>query len=213
MELSYHQTVFSETKLSKLEQSLIQTFSDVKGTVIFERATAILNSELENIDDRGNRAVHKHLNDSILPGFSCYKALIESGVNSSEAKDFVEKELCESAKRMGDFMNKFKKVPFAYGLLRILIKPFMKKGYPKEGWTVIWIENSKNKISFHITSCLYCEELKKRNAFELCPAFCVTDHIAYDPLSPKIIFKRKGTLAEQGRKVCDFSFEKEGNAI
>lgn len=48
---------------------------------------------------------------------------------------------------------------------------------------------------------------KNKSAFELCPAFCDSDHISYDPLAPKIVFKRSGTIA-YGNKVCDFCFEK-----
>jgi hypothetical protein len=83
----------------------------------------------------------------------------------------------------------------------------MKYGFPKEGWTIIWKENNSKRISFDMTSCLYCEELTKRNAIELCAAFCESDHKSYDPMSPEIVFKRSGTLAN-GNKVCDFCFEK-----
>jgi hypothetical protein len=160
------------------------------------------------MDDRGKKVVRKHLSSFILPGFASYKALKESGINSDEAYDFVRKELNKAASREGKFMNKFQSFPFAYGILRLVIKPIIKFGFPKEGWTVIWKENSSKRISFDMISCLYCEELKIRNASELCPAFCETDHVSYDPLSPKIVFKRSCTLAQPGKKVCDFCFEK-----
>lgn len=56
-----------------------------------------------------------------------------------------------------------------------------------------------------MTTCLYCEELSKRGALELCPAFCQTDHASYDPLSPSVVFTRKTTLSTGG-DVCDFCF-------
>ena len=198
---------FSKTILKNLDQSLASAYGSEKATLIFERASVILNNELNRMDDRGNKAVRKHISAFILPGFACYKALKESGINSDEAFDFTRKELNKTAAREGKFMNKFQNFPFAFGLLRLFVKPIIKYGFPKEGWTVIWKENSSKRISFDMTSCLYCEELNKRNAFELCPAFCESDHISYDPLSPKIVFKRSGTIS-YGNRVCDFCFEK-----
>lgn len=77
----------------------------------------------------------------------------------------------------------------------------MKIAYPKEGWEVHKKENNNKQFSFNITSCLYCEELKKRNAIALCRAFCQTDHAAYDSFSPAVVFKRKDTLAKNGKKM------------
>lgn len=86
----------------------------------------------------------------------------------------------------------------------------MQLGFPKEGWTVVTHEKSKQRMRFDITTCLYCEELQKRGAIELCSAFCQTDHTSYDPLTPGAIFKRNGTLAK-GNKLCDFCFENGRN--
>ena len=205
---SGRKSVFSKTVLNNCEQSLTLAYGKEKASLIFDRATSVLNNELNHMDDRGKKVVRKHLSAFILPGFASYKALIESGINSDEAYDFVRKELNKAASREGKFMNKFQNFPFAFGILRLVIKPIIKFGFPKEGWTVIWNENSSKKITFDMISCLYCEELKIRNAFELCPAFCETDHVSYDPLSPKIVFKRSCTMAQPGKKVCDFCFEK-----
>lgn len=159
--------VFSKTVLNNLEQSLSLKYGNEKSTLIFEKASSILNNLLNNVNDKVNKVVRKHISDFILPGFACYKALKELGINSDEAFNFVSKEINKTAARMGNFMKKFKNVPFAFGLMRVLIKPIIKYGFPKEGWTVIWKENSSKRITFDMTSCLYCEELKKRNSIGL----------------------------------------------
>lgn len=200
--------VFSKTAFKYLEQSLISAYGKEKATLIFDIATSILFNELNNMDDRGSKVIRKHISAFILPGFASYKALKQFGINSDEAYDFVSKELNKTASREGEFMSKFQNFPFAFGLMRLFVKPIIKYGFPKKGWTVIWKENSSKRISFDMTSCLYCEELKNRNALELCSAFCETDHVSYDPLSPKIVFKRAGTMVQPGKKVCDFCFEK-----
>ena len=206
---SGRESLFSKTALKDLDQSLALRYGSEMAPRLFEKAISILNEELNFMDDRGNKAVRKHMRTFILPGFACYKALKESGINTDEAFGFVSKELNKTAERAGRVMHKFQHFPFAYGLLRILVKPIIKNGFPKEGWTVTWKENSSQRIAFDMTSCLYFEELKNRNAIELCPAFCATDHIAYNPLSPKIVFKRTHTLAQPGIVACDFCFENE----
>jgi hypothetical protein len=198
---------FSKTFLKNLQPSLAAAYGIEKAAAIFEQASYILNDELIHMDDRGNKSVRKHLSDFILPGFACYKALKETCFNAEEAFDFVSKEIYKTAEEMGNSMRKFKYLPFAYGLIRLFVKPIMKYGFPKEGWSITWKENNSKRISFDMTSCLYCEELKKRNALELCQAFCESDHVSYDPMSPKIVFKRSGTMA-YGNNVCDFCFEK-----
>ena len=200
-------SAFSKTVFKNLKPSLALAYGSEKSVLIFERASSILNYELIHMDDRGNKAVRKHLCNFILPGFVCYKALKETGIHAEEAFDFVAKEVYKTAEVMGNSMKKFKNIPFAYGLIRLFIKPILKNGFPKEGWTITWKENNSKRISFDMTSCLYYEELKKRNALELCQAFCESDHISYDPLFPTIVFKRSGTMA-YGNKVCDFCFEK-----
>lgn len=204
---SKKESTFSKTVLKKLKPSLVSAYGSEKTAVIFEQASSILNYELIQMDDRGNKAVRKHMSDFILPGFACYKALIETGIHAEEAFDFVSKEVYKTAEKMGNYMKKFKNIPFAYQLIRLFVKPIMKIGFPKEGWTITWKEINSKRISFDMTSCLYYEELKKRNAIELCQAFCESDHVTYDPLSPTIVFKRSGTMA-YGNKVCDFCFEK-----
>jgi hypothetical protein len=198
---------FSSTILKHLKQSLVSVYGIAKADRIYEIASAVLKRELDTMDDRGRKAVRYHLIKNILPGFAYYKALLESGINLTEAIDLVCNEINRTAARTGKHMNRFGKLPFAYSVLRLFIRPIMKYGFPKEGWTIIWKEYSRKRISFDVTSCLYYEELKKRKVVELCPAFCKIDHVYYDPLSPKILFMREGTMAQPGNKVCDFCFE------
>ena len=127
------ESAFSKTVLINLESSLSSAFGSEKAEVIFEKVSSILNDELINMDDRGNKAVRKHLSDFILPGFACYKALKETGIHAEEAFEFVSKEIYKTAEEMGNTMKKFKNIPLAYGLIRLFARPIMKYGFPKEG--------------------------------------------------------------------------------
>lgn len=203
--------VFKKTRLCNIQKTLVILFGEIRGRHYFGKAEEILESELKNVDDRGSKVIGRHLRTSILPGYACYRALVECGVYWEVAYAVVEEEIATASLRMGTISELLRELSFAYPLFKLLIKPIMKRGYPKEGWTINWKECSRDRIYFHITSCLYCEELLKRDALELCPAFCNSDHVAYDPLTPRILFRRKWTLAA-GNELCDFCF-KNGKTV
>lgn len=197
--------MFSKTLIPNIKSTLNEKFGE-QGNAIFTVAEQILSAELTTVDDRGNKIIGKHIRNNILPGYAYYKALLNAGVPNTQAIVLVEQEMCKSAERMGNLYSKLNNKSYAYPLFQMLFSLGMKFGYPKEGWTVETLEKSKERIRFNINSCLYCEELEKRGALELCSAFCQTDHTTYDPLSPAVVFKRETTLAKGGT-CCDFCFE------
>jgi hypothetical protein len=198
--------VFKKTRLPNLLDTLIVLFGEIKGRFYYNKAVIILECQLKSVDDRGSKTISKHLRTSILPGYACYRALIECGLAEEVAYAIVAEEIAESALPMRKISETVSELPFGYALFKFVMKPLLKHGYPKEGWTIKWKEFSRERVYFHITSCLYCEELLKRDALELCPAFCNSDHVAYDPLTPRVIFRRKWTLAA-GNELCDFCFK------
>lgn len=199
-------SAFATTCLWDLSKSLTATYGNDKGGKIFNSAESILCEEFLRVNDRSNKMIGRHIRRNILPGFACYRAMLDAGICGPEAVEFVRTQLCRSAERMERLCKRLSSKKYAYGLIRIIIGGALKYGYPKQGWTVAILENNKERIRFDITSCLYCEELQERGALELCPAFCDTDVVSYGPLAPAVIFKREGTLAQTGVK-CDFCFE------
>ncbi len=198
---------FAKTRLSDLSKSLTMAYGNDKGGTIFAAAERILTVELAGVNDRGNKMIGKHIRSNILPGYACYRAMLDGGISSSETVEFVKTELCRSTERMARLCKLLNSKKYAYGLVRFLINVFLNYGYPNQGWTMVMLENNKERIRFDMTSCLYCEELQKRDAFELCSAYCYTDVASYTPLAPAVRFLREGTLAQTGVK-CDFCFEK-----
>ena len=199
--------VFSKTRIPYIAQAMKDSFPDKDIVSIYRDACAILENEIKCMNDRENIVVGSHLRQNVLPGYACYKALVNVGIPQEQAIDFVELEMCKAVERLAKLCRYLSTKTYAFSVFKLALTLGMKFGYPKKGWTSQTIENSKNKVYFNITSCLYCEELKKRNALALCRAFCQTDHAAYDPLAPSVIFERKGTLATTGVK-CDFCFRK-----
>lgn len=159
------------------------------------------------MNDRGNKMIGKHISRNILPGYACYRAMLDAGICSSEAVEFIRTELYRSVEHMARFCKRLSSKKYTYGIIRFLMRAVLKYGYPKLGWTAVMLENNKERIRFDMTSCLYCEELKNHDALELSTAFCYTDVVSYAPLAPAVMFIREGTLAQTDVK-CDFCFEK-----
>lgn len=200
-------STFATTRLSDLFESLTAKYGKDKGGSIFAAAENILTTELAGVNDRGNKMIGKHIRRNILPGYACYRAMLDAGICSSDAVEFGKTELCRSVERMARLCKRLSSKNYTYGLIRILMGAVLKYSFPKQGWTSVMIENNKNRIRFDMTSCLYCEELQKRDALELCPAYCYTDVASYSPLAPAVLFIRQSTLAQTGVK-CDFCFER-----
>jgi hypothetical protein len=197
---------FEKTLLNNLRQSLPDAYGVEKGTAVFEEACRGLSAELEQVSDTYSKAEAKILKQRILPGYSCYKALLKFGIPSNEAISFIEKEICETFRRNLKMTAAMKHLPFMFGLLGILLKRMVKQYDSINPGTYYWDEKSKNRIAFHCTKCFYYDELLKRNVPELCAAFCATDAVAAEPLLPKVVFKRTGTLVNCDS--CDFCYEK-----
>ncbi len=200
-------SVFTATRFSDLFGSLTAAYGHDKGGRIFSAAEEILTAEISTMNDRGNKMIGKHIHRNILPGYACYRAMLDSGISSAEAVEFVKIELCRSVERMTSLCKRMSFRSYTYGLIRLLMSFILKYGYPRQGWTLVMHENNKERIRFDMTSCLYCEELQKRGALELCPAYCYTDVASYAPLAPAVLFIREGTLAQTGAK-CDFCFQR-----
>lgn len=199
--------IFAKTRIPNIKQAIAESFTDKDVDAIYKDASCILSLELKNANERGNKAIAKHLRQNILPGFACYKALLNAGIAQDHAVGFIEAGMGKAVQRMGKLCKKLSNKRYAYPVFKALFGLGMKFGYPKEGWAVETIEVNKQRIRFNMKSCLYCEELDKRGALALCPAFCQTDHTCYDPLAPAVIFKRKSTIAK-GAAQCDFCFER-----
>jgi hypothetical protein len=150
---------FTTTRLSDLSKSLTLAYGHDKGGKIFAAAENILASELTEVNDRGNKTIGRHIRRNILPGYACYRAMLDAGICSSDAVEFVKTELCRSVEHMARFCMRLRSKNYTYGLIRILMGAFLKYGFPKQGWTAAILENNKERIRFDMTSCLYCEEL------------------------------------------------------
>ena len=96
-------------------------------------------------------------------------------------------------------------LPFAYPLLKSLMKGMMGKMYPPEGWSTQWVKLDQDEIHMNFHSCIYADLTAHYGCPELGTVFCKNDLVIFEGYGPKIRFWRNSTLAE-GADCCDFHF-------
>jgi len=186
---------------------LINAYGEEKGGIILHDAEKILYTEYSRINDRGSKAVRLHKKKYIFPSYVCYTAMIKAGIPQTEASNLAKEQLCKYSDRSVRFFKKLSNKSYAYKFIRTILNFALKLMFPKQGWSIEKVENSKFCYKFNMKSCLYLEELTELGVPELCAIFCYTDVVNFTQLSPAVIFTRKNTLADGSNK-CDFCFEK-----
>lgn len=198
----------SETTFSFLEKDCMTTFGSKKGRELFQKTETIYQNLLQEVSDRGSKAVKEHLEQKLLPPVAYYKALQSEGIPQEEALEIVREESRKAANQKREKMKGLARLPFAYLVYRLSVKGYMKKNFPAEGWRTQWVECSGKEIHFDLHSCLYWETVNALGCPELCSIYCENDEIAFSGLLPKIRFERAGTLG-CGARCCDFHFINE----
>ena len=154
------------------------------------------------------RAVRAHLEHRILPTLALYQTLRDAAPTQRAALDetmALTRASAEPTRRLYALVGK---TPDPFRAFRLLAKPFMRMGFPEEGWRVAWVEDSEQRLAFDIRDrCPYRDTYTALGAPELAPLHCTMDDWLFEPLSPWIRFERTGTLA-QGCDRCDFQYHR-----
>ncbi len=151
------------------------------------------------------RALQKHLDESILPGLALYQALQAQGYDTEPALVLVERafEAWGAVGQKG--MSKLGRLPFFYQLLRLLTRWVMRGSFPPQGWDTEWVEVSSQVVAFNLHRCFYLDVLTEYGAPELTPFYCRLDDLIYEEVSPYMRWGRTKTLG-RGDDCCDFRF-------
>jgi nucleotidyltransferase/DNA polymerase involved in DNA repair len=153
-------------------------------------------------------ALREHLEENILPGLALYETLRQDGHHERAALKTVERLFALSMAPRRRQLERMGRLPFFFGLLRVVTRWVMTHSYPVTGWDTSWPREGRNVVAFDIHRCFYLDVLTDYGAPELTPVYCHLDDLLYDGLWPGIRWQRTGTLG-RGDDCCDFRFYRE----
>jgi hypothetical protein len=204
------------------EETMTQTTVELPHAELFERALAddlggakaaeIVQAAGARYDDlyaertrHDNRALRRHLEESLLPGIALYRALLADPDTQERALPLFEAMMEAWGLSRRTSMEMVGRLPIFYWLIRATVKRMTERDYPPEGWDIEWLEVSRDEIRFDISRCFYMDMLVAYDAPELARAYCRTDDLIYDGISPQASWERTRTLG-RGDDCCDFRF-------
>ena len=147
-----------------------------------------------------------HLNNTILPTVSLYKALLEiDPKNALTSAHTVMMNVCQVG---GAFMGGVLKLPGMKSAFMWFLPKMARQMFgPSCGFQFENYQVSKRYLKMDMTACPYCRYAKLFGTPELTKVFCDSDFATYGDL-PGIQFERTQTLGTGGT-CCDFRFIRE----
>ncbi|NIV39634.1 MAG: hypothetical protein GWN58_62565, partial [Anaerolineae bacterium] len=140
-------------KAEMLERALARELGGGKAGEVVRKASDRYDDLYAERKQYENRALRQHLEGNILPGIALYQTLLEDPEAQQRSMDLVEAAFREWAAPNRRFMERLGRLPFFYGLMRVLIKPMMRRSFPAEGWETEWVEASGEALAFNMTRC------------------------------------------------------------
>lgn len=189
-------------KMGFIRKQLVKLYGKQKTNMIIESARKHYQECMALCED-ASKGEFSHLEDTILPTTSVYKALLEfDDDNALKNTNDIIICLCEKG---GNVLNHVLKCPGMTSVFMKLMPKMATKMFGKEcGFDYSNFVANKKMLQMDMTMCPYVKYAKRFNVEELITVFCESDFATYGNLS-KISFRRTETIGTGGSK-CDFKF-------
>ncbi len=194
-------------KSSKIwTDQLTQKFGDVKASVLAGQVQKRYGELAAGRPYFKQRALRQHLENHILPGLALYQVLKEdlrdqaaalAVVDDLFAAAMAESPECKQLMLMA-------RLPDPFSWMSLASRLQISMAYPKEGWTMKTVVNTRDVLGFDTTHCIYIDVLNSYHAPELAPSFCANDDYLMKDI-PFARFEHTMTLG-QGDPVCNFRY-------
>ena len=189
-------------KFPFIRRELVKLYGeDAVGTILSLAEKHYTNCAL--LCKKADKGEWTHLNNTILPTVSIYKALQETDPdNALTSAHTVMMNVCEVS---GAAMRKLLKLPGMQSAFMWFLPKMANRMFgPSCGFRFKNFEVSKRELKMDMTACPYCRYAKLFGTPELVVVFCDSDFAVYGNL-PGIQFLRTQTLGTGG-DCCDFRF-------
>jgi hypothetical protein len=198
------ETLGRATRLDLWQRLLARRLGAVDAALLAARAQARYEVLYAQRPRFARLALRLHLEHNLLPGLAFYQALRETLGDPLAALTLWD-EIVGAAEGSPaqKAMPLVGRVPGGFALFRAFTRRLMRHGFPVDGWTYEWVEDSPRRIAFNIKRCFYHAVLTHYGAPELTAHFCLLDDLAAEKLPPTIRWERTTTIG-RGGPVCDF---------
>lgn len=175
-----------------------------------ERAHEIMEKALKRYDELIDenkdepREYYMHTRERIYPSIAVFDALLEEGVERSEAEAFVTDYYRWRSQGMASKIKVVFKIPGLYKIVPKFFFSLTQKSFgPKAGFSSENQLIGKGAMSFDMTECPYHKKCVHYGCPEIVKGFCDADDSCYGNMHPKISWDRTKTIG-CGDDVCDF---------
>lgn len=148
-----------------------------------------------------------HLARYLLPGVALYRTLQADGYPPDRAAEALDRVLEADLLRRRSRLARLGGLPGFFPAFAVVARAVSPVLFPSPGWRIRWLEVSRNRVAFDIDRCFYLSTLTALGAPELTAHYCRGDDVLYDEVSPRMAWRRTGTLAT-GCDRCDFRYDR-----
>lgn len=158
-------------------------------------------------NENESKALKTHSQQRIYPAIAVFRVLLSKGYSRNQAAEVIKHFYKEKASSGAKKIQRILKLPYLYKIVpRLASKKIEKTFNEAAGFSFKKYETTNEVFKLDMKKCPYFSICNRNDASEIVDAFCTADDIAYTNMHPRLLWKRKSTLA-RGGKICDFLIE------
>jgi hypothetical protein len=198
----HHQMPNSKT----WQRALIEKHGEVQGAILAARVQTRYEALYDERPHFTHPALRWHLEQKIMPGLALYQVLCKENSDQDAVLTEVSSLLEIGSRAFSKFVNLYRYLPLPFAVMRQMFKASLLV-YPRQGWDIERVENSKTSFAFNVHRCFYLNVFTAYSAPELTALYCRLDDLLYAAWSPSIRWERTKTLG-RGDDCCDFRYSR-----
>lgn len=188
------------------QRALIEKHGEVQGALLAARTQARYQALYDERPHFTHPALRWHLEQNILPGLALYQVLSKESNDQGAVLAEVGSLLEIGSRAVSRFVNVYTYLPLPFTIMQQMFKASL-LAFPRQGWDIEQVENSKTSFAFNVHRCFYLDVLTAYSAPELTSLYCRLDDLLYANWSPSIRWERTKTLG-RGDDCCDFRYSR-----
>jgi hypothetical protein len=192
--------------LKDWQRALIKKHGEVQGAILAARMQKRYKALYDERPHFTHPALRWHLEQKILPCLALYQVLSKENSDQDTVLAEVGSLLEIGLRGFPRFVNVYRYFPLPFALMRQMFRASLLI-YPRQGWDIEQVENSKTSFAFNVHRCFYLDVFTAYGAPELTALYCRLDDLLFAAWSPSIRWDRLKALG-RGDDCCDFRYSR-----